>query len=120
MLDDHARHTAIDGAEGALDLGQHTLVDHPFGAECGEALAVDGGDHAQVIVHVGQHAILHEAEEYLLSKMPIMPIVYNQNYYLVDEIGGLDFDGYGNPVFTYARLKADISTEADLKKDEED
>jgi hypothetical protein len=34
-----------------------------------------------------------------------MPIVYNQNYYVVEKIGGLDFDGYGNPVFTAARLR---------------
>ena len=63
-------------------------------------------------------AILHEAETYLLGKMPIMPIVYNQNYYLVEDIGGLDFNGYGNPVFTGARLKADIP-EAPVKEDEE-
>ncbi len=63
-------------------------------------------------------AILHEAEEYLLSKMPIAPIVYNQNYYLVEEIGGLDYDGYGNPVFTTARLKADLP-EANVNDDEE-
>lgn len=49
--------------------------------------------------------ILHEAEAYLLSKMPIIPVVYNQNYYLVESIGSLDFDGYGNPVFTTARLR---------------
>ena len=63
-------------------------------------------------------AILHEAEAYLLSKMPIAPILYNQNYYLVEELGGLDYDGYGNPVFTTARLKADIP-EAVVKKDED-
>lgn len=63
--------------------------------------------------------ILHEAEAYLMSKMPIAPIVYNQNYYLVEEIGGLDFDGYGNPVFTCARLKASVP-EAEAPKTEED
>lgn len=56
-------------------------------------------------------AILHEAEAYLLSKMPILPILYNQNYYLVEKIGGLDFDGYGNLVFTNARLKASVPPE---------
>ena len=63
-------------------------------------------------------AILHEAEAYLLSKMPIAPILYNQSYYLVDEIGSLDYDGYGNPVFNSARLKADIP-EAPVNKDED-
>lgn len=47
---------------------------------------------------------LHAAEAYLLYTMPVMPIVYNQNYYLVSEIKGLEFDGYGNPVFTKAKL----------------
>lgn len=64
--------------------------------------------------------ILHEAEAYLMSKMPIAPIVYNQNYYLVEEIGGLDFDGYGNPVFTYARLKASVPEAEAPKADEEE
>ncbi len=61
--------------------------------------------------------ILHEAEKYLLSKMPIAPVVYNQNYYLVEELGGVDFDGYGNPVFTCARLKASMP-EAEAKEEE--
>ena len=52
-----------------------------------------------------EEEILREAEAYLLSKMPIVPVVYNQNYYLVEDIGSLDFDGYGNPVFTTARLR---------------
>ena len=62
-------------------------------------------------------AILHEAETYLLSKMPIAPIVYNQNYYLVDEIGGMDYDGYGNPIFNSARLKADVAKAPATKED---
>ena len=40
--------------------------------------------------------------------MPIMPIVYNQNYYLVSKIKGLEFDGYGNPVFTKATLTVSL------------
>ncbi|MBE6567519.1 MAG: hypothetical protein E7657_02535 [Ruminococcaceae bacterium] len=64
-------------------------------------------------------AILHEAEAYLLSKMPIVPVLYNQNYYVVEKLGGLDFDGYGNPVFTHARLKANVPTEeAPAKKED--
>lgn len=63
--------------------------------------------------------ILHEAEAYLLSKMPIVPIVYNQNYYLVEKIGGLDFDGYGNLVFTTARLKASLP-EPEIKNEDDE
>ena len=48
-------------------------------------------------------AILHEAEEYLMEKLPIMPIVYNQNYYMIEGISGVDVDGYGNLVFTEAK-----------------
>ena len=48
-------------------------------------------------------AILHEAEAYLMEKLPIMPIVYNQNYYIIDGIGGVDVDGYGNLIFTEAK-----------------
>ena len=48
-------------------------------------------------------AILHEAEKYLMEQLPIMPIVYNQNYYLIDGISGIDVDGYGNLDFTKAK-----------------
>ena len=63
--------------------------------------------------------ILHEAEEYLLGKMPIAPILYNQNYYLVEKIGGLDFDGYGNLVLTHAKLKVSVP-EAEAPSNEEE
>ncbi len=62
-------------------------------------------------------AILHEAEEYLLSKLPIAPVVYNQLYYVTEEIRGLDFDGYGAPVFTKASLTAELP-EAPAKKED--
>ena len=63
-------------------------------------------------------SILHEAEEYLLSKLPIAPVVYNQLYYVVEEISGLDFDGYGAPVFTKASLTADMPVQAPAKKED--
>ena len=50
-------------------------------------------------------AILHQAEEYLISKMPVMPIYYNANYFMADDIGGLKVDAYGYVSFTDARLK---------------
>mgnify|MGYP006864372723 CR=1 FL=1 len=37
----------------------------------------------------------------------------------LDEIGGLDFDGYGNLVLTRARLKVSLP-EAEVKDDEEE
>lgn len=48
-------------------------------------------------------AILHEAEAYLMDKLPIAPIVYNQNYFMIEGISGIDVDGYGNLVFTKAK-----------------
>jgi len=53
---------------------------------------------------------LHAAEARLVHAMPVMPIVYNQSYYLVSEIKGLKFNGYGNPVFTKAVLAVDVPT----------
>ena len=49
MLDDHAVYTAVDGAESALNLGQHTFVDGAVGTQGGKALAGDGGDDTEVI-----------------------------------------------------------------------
>lgn len=51
-------------------------------------------------------AILHEAEEYLLSKMPIIPLVFNQNFALVsDELKKVEFDWFGRVILTKAKLK---------------
>lgn len=50
-------------------------------------------------------AILHEAEAYLMSQMPVMPIVFNQNYYMSQNLSGLTVDYYGMPSFTTAKLK---------------
>ncbi len=63
-------------------------------------------------------AILHEAEEYLLSKMPIMPIVYNQNYYLTDGVSKLKVDGYGNLVLTKAKAPVEKVEETEESDDE--
>ncbi len=48
---------------------------------------------------------LHEAEEYLLSKMPVMPILYNVNYYMADSLSGVEVDGYGYTDFQDTKLK---------------
>jgi len=48
---------------------------------------------------------LHAAETILMEEMPVMPIIYNVNYYLTDGIGGLSVDGFGYVAFTDARLK---------------
>lgn len=48
---------------------------------------------------------LHEAEAYLLSKMPVMPILYNVNYYMTDSLSGVKVDGYGYTDFQDTKLK---------------
>ncbi|MBO5652981.1 MAG: hypothetical protein J6S44_02075 [Clostridia bacterium] len=64
-------------------------------------------------------AILHEAEAYLMEKLPIMPIVYNENYYIIDGVSGVDVDGYGNLVFTEAKAPI-VKEEAANKNENED
>ena len=63
MLDDYALYTAVDGAEGALNLGQHAFVDGAVGTQGGEAVSGDGGDDAEVVVHIGEHTVLLEAKD---------------------------------------------------------
>lgn len=48
---------------------------------------------------------LHKAEAYLLSKMPVMPILYNVNYHMTDSLSGVEVDGYGYTDFQNTRLK---------------
>lgn len=44
--------------------------------------------------------ILAEAERYLMDKMPVMPIIFNQNCYLAQDIKGLDTSCLGYSDFT--------------------
>ena len=48
---------------------------------------------------------LHEAEAYLLSKMPVMPLLYNVNYYMTDSLSGVTVDGYGYTDFQDTKLR---------------
>ncbi len=49
---------------------------------------------------------LHKAEQILLDNMPIVPIMYNQNFsFCSKELKKVDVDGFGNFVFTKAKLK---------------
>ena len=50
--------------------------------------------------------ILHEAERTLLEDMPIIPIVFNKNAYVVsDELSKCEFTYYGSPLFSKVKLK---------------
>ena len=50
-------------------------------------------------------ACIEAAEEYLVSVMPVCPLVFNQNFvFKSSKISGLSFDGIGNLVFTNTKL----------------
>lgn len=50
--------------------------------------------------------ILHEAEAMLLEKMPIIPIIFNQDAYLVSgELSKVSSSYYANRIFTKTKLK---------------
>lgn len=51
-------------------------------------------------------AILHEAEDILMSEMPIMPIVFNKNAVLKSkELSKIEYSYYQTPIFTKMKLK---------------
>ena len=57
-----------------------------------------------------RNVILHEAEEYLLQKMPIIPIVFNQNYVMVaKDISGVKNNFVGNFDYNKVNLKDYLS-----------
>ena len=50
-------------------------------------------------------AKLAEAESYLISQMPVCPLVFNENFVFTgSKISKLEFDGLGNLVFTDVKL----------------
>ena len=51
-------------------------------------------------------AILHDAEKILLEELPVLPLVFNQNAYVVsDEIVKVERSYFGTPIFTKTRFK---------------
>lgn len=62
-----------------------------------EAYAANGKDRAQKLAL---------AEEYLCGQMPVIPLVFNQNASFVSKsLKKLDFDEFGNVIFTDAKQK---------------
>lgn len=49
-------------------------------------------------------AAMHKAEEYLVEKMPAIPVVFNNAYYVCDELSNFEVDGYGRLIFTELEL----------------
>lgn len=51
-------------------------------------------------------AILHEAEEILLADMPVIPLIFNQDAYMISgKLSKVDSTYYGTRVFTDAKLR---------------
>ena len=51
-------------------------------------------------------ALLHEAEDILMKELPIVPVIFNQNVVMQSKkLKNVDFDYYGSPIFTEAKLK---------------
>ena len=63
MFNYHACHTAINSTKSPLDLRYHPLIDGAIGTKSRKTLAIDGGYHAAVVVHIGEHTILLETED---------------------------------------------------------
>lgn len=50
--------------------------------------------------------LLHQAEQILMTDMPVMPLLFNQNFYAANKnLNNLDINYYGFTVFTRASLK---------------
>ncbi len=55
---------------------------------------------------VARAAILHEAEDILMSEMPIMPIIFNKTAVLKSkDLSKVTYSGYNFPIFSKAKLK---------------
>ena len=51
-------------------------------------------------------AILHEAEKMLIEKMPIIPIIFNQDAYVIsNQLSKYSSSYYANRIFTKTKLK---------------
>ena len=49
---------------------------------------------------------LHKAEEMLVEKMPVMPIITNQNAFLAsDLLSGIKYSWFGTPIFNRLKMK---------------
>ena len=63
MLDDYALYTAINSAEGTLNLRYHAFVDCTISTKRGKTFTIDSRDDTQVIIYVSEHPILFEAKD---------------------------------------------------------
>lgn len=50
-------------------------------------------------------AAMHEAENYLASQMPVIPLVFNNSYYVTKKLSGIETDKFGRLDFTELEQK---------------
>ncbi len=50
-------------------------------------------------------AILHEAEEMLMNDMVVVPLFYNQSFYISRELSNIEVNEYGLPILTQMKQK---------------
>lgn len=67
-------------------------------------------------------AAMHEAEKYLAEQMPVIPLVFNNSYYVTQKLSGIETDKFGRLDFTELEqknfkkyLKAQEEAEASAK-----
>ena len=94
----------------------------------GERAGLGGWTNAEYNAHIAQAlkattkedrmASLHAAEKLLIEEMPVAPIVFNQNFaFISKDLSGVKLDGFGNFVFTDAKLKKYESYLSDTRFD---
>ena len=85
---------------------KYDLVPHISGYDNAEYEAVI--DEAQAVNSRKEKSeYLHKAEEMLVSDMPVIPIVFNQDFYLINKkvISGVDTDYFGGKIFEKVTMK---------------
>ncbi len=50
-------------------------------------------------------AAMHEAEKYLATQMPVIPLVFNNSYYVTQKLSGIETDKFGRLNFTELEQK---------------
>lgn len=76
-------------------------VKKSVGADAKKIKSMDADELAEL-----KAAILHAAEDYLMGDMPVLPVYYMQNVYMVNKkFTGIKVDYYGHANFTKAKNK---------------
>ncbi len=89
--------TSLSG--GGIDMSDPNYAFIPHVTGFSDAAYDEFIDSALAEKNIASRAdILFEAEKYLMEMMPVMPVIFNQNCYLAQDIKGLDtsYLGYGD------------------------